>query len=97
MGTPSIYGGAGGSLQEVMEEKSERRQENQGGLDPETPGRGHSEEEGVDGQQCRGQNVTDNEDQGDCGVSLGPGQGTAASHPGGSSIGGRGQWCVVGL
>lgn len=58
-------------------------------------GAGHLEEEGVDGQLCYGQNVTDNEDQGDCGEGPGSGQWMVLNHLGDSSFGGKWQRLAV--
>lgn len=77
--------------------KSERREKPRESWCPETPGKGHLEEEEVDGQQCHRQNVTDDEDRGDRGVSLGSGWWTALAHRGESGFRGRWQWLVVGL
>lgn len=78
-------------------EKSERGAKNQKKPVPRNPREGALGGRGSGWSECHGQNVTDNEDQGDCGVSRGSGWWMALDHRGESSFRGRWQWLVVGL
>ena len=76
-----------------MKEKSEQKEENQSIAGVQNPGGGGHRwgEEGLYWQQGQGQNAKDDEDQGDCSVSLG----WVLSLLGESSFTGRWKWLEV--